>query len=354
MLRIAIGLSFFLVLSCASKVLDDGPAAKDTVEGADAPPKDAGSEGETTLPDTKDPNLPVWDTVEVEECAAKGAGDQSCYFTYRYDPLKCGAKGCSRLMVFFAGAQNSCPQPANESAYLGKIAKMGYAAVCARIYKDSQGSGEFPYHLEAERVDALLLAITEKLKALNAWSGKNLLLTGASDGATAPVIAMARTALDEQAHWKGSNLTGACFFDGIYDIPEALNYLYDNECQLPVSYKQVFSRYCPWTAEKDIDPTTWPEPNSCVTSAVVNDSITELPGDAYAVDHWKLVSCGSSGDPCTIDIIPGGPIEALCTQINNTPGKNCEFKAYNFIAHSTCGRILTNAGACWQWFNALK
>ena len=350
-----------LSLGCASKASgnnssDDIAQSSDTSKIDDlAPAQDELSVPLTDLFEDKvEPNQdPVWESVEVKACSTQGAGTQSCFFTYRYDPLKCGSAGCSRLMVYFAGGLNTCPDPANESAYLGKIAKMGFVTVCARIYEDSKGSAEFPYHLEAERVDALLLAITSHPKIQSAWSGKHLLLTGVSHGATAPVTAMARTALDSQTHWRGTGVTGACFLDGIYDLPKLMNFLYDNQCKAPVSYERIYTRYCPWTAGNSQDPSSWPKPESCVVSGVINDSITEVPGSEYAVDHWKLIECGSAADPCTADIIPAEPIESLCSQIDGEPGKSCEYKSFKSANHITCGSTLTNAGACWQWFNAL-
>ena len=354
----SLSLVLWLISGCASKVADnDNVAPENTpdvpeIHDTTTPQTDLPiTEEDVSNPDVGTPKTSIWDTIEVTDCVNKGAGTQSCFFTYRYDAPKCGSKGCSRLMVFFSGGLMSCPDPADDSAYLGKIAKLGFVSVCARLYEDSQGAGAFPYHLEAERVDAVLLAISQHKDIQSAWTGEHLLLTGASHGATAPVAAMARTALEEQPHWKGSGVTGACFFDGIYDIPQFMTLLHENKCNAPVSYERTYSRYCTWPNPSG--PEEWPEPASCMTSGVINDSITELPGSVYAVDHWKMIECGSAAAPCTGDIVPAKPIEAVCAQIDSEAGKECEYKSYASVSHVTCGRSLTNAGACWQWFNAL-
>ncbi len=80
----------------------------------------------------------------------------------------------------------TCPDPADDSSYLGKLSSLGYVTVCARLYENADGSAEFPYFEEAGRVDVLMESITSDKAISEAWSGDYLLITGGSHGATAP------------------------------------------------------------------------------------------------------------------------------------------------------------------------
>ncbi len=303
-------------------------------------------------PEGKDTKIedPSQGAHEVKACQGPAGVEQSCFWTHRYDPDKC-KNGCSKLVIYYAGGVMNCPDPADETSYLGKYSGFGYVAVCARLFQDPAGAAKLPYTLEAERVDMLLQDITSNPIIQSAWTGQHLLVTGASHGATAPVTAMFRTALDEKPYWKGDKLTAACFLDGTYDISETLQFLHKNECKAPVSYERIYSRYCQWTG--GAEPDSWPLPNTCTAPEVDLDTVVNADPSELSIKHWKLVECGSEMAPCTDDVFPKAPIETLCSNIDGSQDKSCEYKSYKNSSHATCGITLTNYGVCRQWFGEL-
>lgn len=60
---------------------------------------------------------------------------------------------------------------------------------------------------------------------------------------------MARTALDDQAHWHGSRFIAGCLIDGSYDQVATASLLATGAasgaaCTVPVSYQRRPERYC--------------------------------------------------------------------------------------------------------------
>lgn len=63
------------------------------------------------------------------------------------------------------------------------------------------------------------------------------------------------------------------------------------------------------------------------------DSITGVPPGAVAVKPWKLIECGSALDPCTKDILPKAPIDALCNAIDASPDPTCVLDPMPYASH---------------------
>ena len=160
----------------------------------------------------------------VSECTSpqsnNGTGTEPCLWTYQLDPQKCANRGCSKLVIYFAGGQMTCPVQGSTS-YLAMFANDGYVAVCAMLFTttDSAGSAGYPYSQESARVNLLVQNITSNPIIKAAWDGTKLLFSGVSHGSTATVIAMANTGYDATPSWQGSKFTGACFYDGFTTLP---------------------------------------------------------------------------------------------------------------------------------------
>jgi hypothetical protein len=186
--------------------------------------------------------LPAKTTRSIASCSALATGTETCGFEIQLDPSKCANRGCKKLAVFFAGGQQTCTASIAQ-AYVAD----GYVAVCALLFQTSTATGLYPYAAEATRADEIMKAIASDPVVRAAWSGQALLITGVSHGATAPVIAMARTTYDNSTAWQGATKTGACFFDGIYNITALDNHLGTGNagapCTTPLSHSRIVGRY---------------------------------------------------------------------------------------------------------------
>jgi len=301
--------------------------------------------------------LPFAGDRKIAECAANGTGNEACAWRYIYD-AKCADSKCPNLVVYFSGGQMSCPDPeASPNSYLGRYSSKGYVAVCAKIFDSSDSSGDFPMNREATRVDLLMKAITSDPAIKQGWSGERLLISGTSHGATAPVIAMARTNLDESASWKGTKVTAACFFDGIYHAKNFMELNSNAKNTNPVGkscplYERAYGRYCPWTGNLNI-PATWPHPNTCQNEDTVKDTITNVNPSNFAIKHWKLIECGSALDFCSADLVPAAPINYLCNRIAGTAEHSCAFASFPAKSHLMCGADIESMDSCRTWFDGI-
>jgi hypothetical protein len=293
--------------------------------------------------------------VRTVDCSALGTGGEACSYTFAFDPTTCANRGCKRLVIYFSGGQESCPDPGRGNSYLAYYRERGYVAVCAMAFQTSTGSGQFPRHKEAARFDALVRGIAADPAIQGAWSGEHLLLSGVSHGGSGPVVAMATTAFDDQPSWRGSKYTGACFYDGTYDVPGLLQFHASNQCRTigsVVPYERTYSRYCAWPARAGGNlPATWPAPATCANADTMADTVASASVDAFAIHDWKLVECGSALDPCLQDVLPAPAIAALCARIAATPGYSCAPESFPNIGHIACGIEASSIGSCHAWFD---
>jgi hypothetical protein len=232
---------------------------------------------------------------------------------------------------------------------LAGYASHGYAAVCINYFDTPTGSGMVPYVDEAERLDVAVREATTGPWARAYWTGADLLLEGISHGATAPVILMARTSLDDQPHWRGTHYTAGCFFDGIYDPRATFDLLATGAvggrpCESPVSYQRGLERYCgPGATDATCDLDALP--------AVAEDTITAAPAGNFAVRDFQLFECGSNLRPCLGDIVAGAPIAALCSNLAADAAHSCTFRSLPNDSHLTCHA--DHYDACRTWFEGL-
>ena len=298
--------------------------------------------------------------VRVEACSSLGTGPEPCFYTFAYDPAACPDGRCARLLVYFSGGQESCPDLDPPGGYLAHYSAAGYVAVCARDFETGDGSGTFPRHLEASRLDALVRAITSDPDIARGWTGEDLLFSGVSHGASGPMIAIAQGDAARADLWRGSRYTAACFYDGTYDAPGLLRTLHDEECggTAILSYRRAYERYCAWPSSAGLLPASWPDPASCDTADTRADTLVGAPFSAFLHD-FALVECGSGlTDFCgallrplqPADVLPGAPIERLCSEIQASPGYTCELVSRPDTGHVQCSLDAASADDCNAWF----
>ena len=283
----------------------------------------------------------------VEGCRGETGLDEHCLLVQ--NASACSAARCDKLVVVFSGGEMGCESGPGYGDVLSGYAAAGYAAVCINYFESSVGSAVAPYVDEATRIDIAVREATTGGWAQAYWSGSELLFEGISHGATAPVILMARTRLDEQPHWQGIRLTAGCFFDGSYDQAATASLLATGAlggaaCETPVSYQRWLERYCGAGA-------TAAGCNLATEPKAVDDTITSVLPATFNVRDFKLIECGSNLRPCLGDIIPAAPIEALCSRIDASPTHACSYETLPADGHLTCHA--SSYATCQRWFEAL-
>jgi len=295
--------------------------------------------------------------VEVPSCGGLNESAETCEVHYRYDASRCtrGAP-CTKLALFFAGGDQNCAAASYRNVVSAYV-DAGYVAACLEIFETSVATGLVPYAQEAERVDRVLRAALDLLRG--PWSGEHLLVTGISHGATAPVIAAARTTLDDA--WHGTGRTAACFYDGVYDIgaldafvgtsggdggPCGALTILPHERAVGRYYGAAGPLLHACTNQKCFcDPRHAP--------AMDTDTIVTVSPRELAIKTWKLIECGSAMAACNQDVIPGAPVAALCTQIRtgSADGYSCDYDSMPSDSHLRCHE--TGVSKCLSWFDAL-
>jgi hypothetical protein len=294
-----------------------------------------------------EPVPPAQGTIVLDACRGETGVDEDC--TLVTDASACVDAKCSKLVVVFSGGEMGCLSGQGYANVIAGYADRGYAAVCINYFETSEGSAVAPYVDEASRIDLAVREATSGAWAQAYWTGEDLLLEGISHGATAPVILMARTELDEAAHWRGSHFTAGCFFDGIYDTLATADLLDSGAvggkpCSAPVSFDRVLERYCgPGATAESCDLAT--------NAKAQEDTITGVDTDAFAIRDFALFECGSDLPACVGDIVPGAPIESLCQNIEASPTHTCAFEGLPKDSHLTCHR--DHYDACRVWFEGL-
>jgi hypothetical protein len=338
--RWLLALSWSIVAGCGSS-----PDASDA--GVEPAPPDAREATDAALPEVGSDSgsaPPANGQVVLDACLGQTGIDERC--TLVTNASACTETKCSRLVVVFSGGEMGCVTGRGYAEVLAGYASHGYAAVCINYFDTSMGSGEAPYNDEAERLDVAVREATTGAWARTYWTGEDLLLQGISHGATAPVILMARTDLDEQPHWQGSHFTAGCFFDGAYDQVATASLLATGArgggpCTMPVSYTRWIERYCGEGETCDL----------ATDAEAREDTITEVSPDSFAVRDFRLFECGSALAACSGDIVAGPPVEALCRQLESSPTHTCVFESLPSDSHLSCHA--NRYDACRTWFEGL-
>jgi len=290
---------------------------------------------------------PASGQVVIDACLGQTGIAERC--TLVTNASACGAARCEKLVLVFSGGEMGCVTGTGYSNVLAGYAARGYAAVCINYFDTPEGSGSASYVDEAARLDLAVREATTGPWARAYWTGRDLLIQGISHGATAPVILMARTTLDEQPHWRGSHFTAGCFFDGSYDPVATAELLRTGEsdgspCTSPVSYERGLERYCgDGATEATCDLTT--------NAKAQEDTIVAAAASSFAIADFQLFECGSARPACLGDIIPAAPIEALCQNLDADPTHSC-----TFVALPSDGHLLCHAkeyDRCRTWFEQI-
>lgn len=283
----------------------------------------------------------------VSQCEGINGSDLPCYWRYQYNDSVCGmGNPCNKLVIYFSGGGMVCDDGFQESTHythenLTQYVNDGYIGVCANIFLDKF---QVPYLAEANRIDLIMQSIQSSPDIHHLWTGDELLFSGISHGATAPVLAMAKTDFDTEPDWKGNTKTAACFVDGVHDVQAANAYFLDYPIQCRAVRQSVicdryFSGDC---ANFDASDANY-----------LADTVGAVSQDNLEIKNWKLVECGSNLPGCLgdSDWIPADPIINLCNHINAGGNHTCEIDAIPEEGHLTCGR--TAANLCRNWFNLL-
>lgn len=330
-LGLSISLGWLALSSCAGP----GPMPSDG-GGVDAGFADGGA-----------PPPPPNGQLVLDACLGQTGIAERC--TLVTNASACTGAKCSKLVVVFSGGEMGCVTGAGYNGVLAGYADRGYAAVCINYFDTSAGSGASPYVDEAARIDLAVREATTGAWARAYWTGRDLLLEGISHGATAPVILMARTALDDQPHWHGTHFTAGCFFDGAYDQAATADLLATGgaggrPCTIPVSYTRWLERYCGAGA-------TGATCNLSTDTRAQDDSITGVLPSLFSIRDFKMFECGSALNACSGDIVAGQPIQTLCQRLDLSPTHSCAFSSLPTDGHLTCHA--NQYDACRTWFESI-
>lgn len=314
---------------------DAGPADASATDSGFSPnpPLDAG--GVVSPP-------PPLGQIDIDACIGETGVDEKCVLVT--NASACVNEKCSKLVVVFSGGDMGCIDREGYQTVLAGYASHGYAAVCINYFETETGSAQKPYVDEASRIDLALRHATAGAWAQAYWTGENLLLEGISHGATAPVTLMARTALELQSHWQGTNLSAGCFFDGIYDPIATSELLLTGGLGCGLLYNRLLKRYCgPAATASNCDLAS--------EEKVQEDTITNVLPLRFGLEHFKMFECGSALSPCFADLTPAEPIEVLCTRLDASPSRSCDYVSLPTDSHLTCHA--THYDSCRTWFEDL-
>ena len=327
--------------------LADSDAAPETTPdiAPDIPPAEVVSQ----------PVADTWQAVDLPNCEGIGPGSEACHYRLLWRPAACAGGACSRLLVYWAGGEQSCAAGAYDPL-LEKWADSGVLVACAQPFTTSDEAGRYPYADELERMDLLTRKI--RAHANTAWDGRYLIIGGVSHGATAPLAAIAksRAFATRPGVWTGRDGTAVILFDGISD-----------PARLEASIGLSSSAGCaPWHARFvgrygakaplvhdcgndacycagggsgwDIDTTVigqtagpnWPaSPYTCADIAAPDQKV-----------QYRVVSCGGgAAEPCSAlgDIIPDDQQTRLVDALATCPEVAITYYDHPGCAHSLCG-----------------
>ena len=68
----------------------------------------------------------------------------------------------------------------------------------------------------------------------------------------------------------------------------------------------------------------------------------------FAIQDFKMFERGSALPACTGDIIPGPPVQALCSRLDASPSHACSFTSLPTAGHLTCHA--NHHDQCRTWF----
>ncbi len=295
-------------------------------------------------------SAPYRETHYVKECRPLDSVGESCVWNVVADASKCPDGKCSKLVLFFNGADMNCDrlkgfQKKRLGHLMDRYSRNGYVAVTACLYETLKGANALTMGEQIGRVGTLYESVTTDPEVQRHWNGEHILVAGVSIGASTPVVALIRSRFGLKEPGK----VAACFHDGVYDIYAMDKFLWENRSSCNTSRNQsICKRYAD---KKRCDyPLTQ-------TTETEFDSVGLTPLQGLPVDDWKLIECGSRhpGGKCALrggDWVPAAPIEAFCRRIAAEPDHRCEFASQPLDSHLACAFGDQGIDNCRLWFDA--
>ncbi|MCK6551423.1 hypothetical protein L6R52_36645 [Myxococcota bacterium] len=363
----------------------DGGARPDAPSSLDAA-LDAGVALDAST--TVDAAAGVIDTgrVYLDACAAlpapcTGSTDPtcgSCEYRLLVDARRCTPETpCDELVVHFAAM--GCDRGPMEQT----VAR--HPEILAACVQPLSPGELLPSSIGAPEREEVVLPAVLALARRSGWSGRELLFSGCSAGASRYPVVAARHAND--AAWTGSAKTAVCMSDGVVSVVEQEDFVGAQASTSPscrARHARIARAYttasptaghaCSGSpnAQCACDPghvaRTWA--GSCAATGgdcVRFDTIVAraaggfdfVPGvtaESFAVRHWKLVSEGSASANtsarCEDDVVGEDPFRGLCELLDADAEHTCTFATFPDDAH--CARYAQSFDdVCITWFRAL-
>ena len=279
----------------------------------------------------------------------------------------CPGQPCDRLVVYWAGGNQTCDDVDNNNVgafdpLLGNFVDRGFIAACAQPYTTDGEGGAYPFHMEWDRMHLLMQRL--RSETADIWDGSHLLISGASHGGTAPMVAIAnnRALRDYASVWSGSTHTAIVMYDGISN-PRTLEEWAGNQlvgsncgifhsrwvgrygdgapllhsCSNDACYCSTPAHAADWVLDTvtpgSIDPTSPFTCNDFIQDSTMTQyrfvSCSGIPGAA---------ACGSLGG----DIVPDEQQSTLYDALKNCKGITASYARYD-CPHILCGGFDTIA-----------
>lgn len=307
-----------------------------------------------------------------------------CQYRIRFDGERCSPEApCDDLVLFWAFMVCDGPKMQELLDRLRKDHPRFVTACVQPLYPGEM----LPLSLGApERENEVVSALFSALRSgpTGVWTGKNLLMTGCSHGASRYPVVAAR--YPDDGKWMGTQKTAACMSEGGVSIPLQDQFigqmLGSGGPSCPFRHRRMIEAYTSSTVtaahacsaspggQCACDPAhaSLPYPGDCADGdCVAFDSIVRLSGSEFvlsdgvtpadfAIKDWRLVSEGSSfrdtPQRCERDVVPEGPYKALCSALAAAPGHSCSFVSFPDADH--CSTYLQDIGPlCADWFSTL-
>ncbi|MBU1236786.1 MAG: hypothetical protein KJ634_12330 [Gammaproteobacteria bacterium] len=296
--------------------------------------------------------------VALSQCDGLGPGTEDCHFRIVTNAGQCCAeKPCDRLVVYWAGGNQTC-ETGDMDALLKGYADRGFVAACAQPYTTENEGGMYPYHLEFDRMNNLMQKL--RIDVATLWTGDKLATAGTSHGGTAPLVIAASAKVFKQHAdvWMGKTHTAMLLYDGISN-PKTLEEWAGSQSGCGLFHQRYVGRY------GDGSPLTHDCGNGacyCSNPAHASDWVkdtvvigaTEPPSPYTCADFapdsgavlYRFASCsGASGaSPCGIlgDIVPDEQQEAPYQALTSCSGVVANYAKYPTCAHLLCGGFTTS------------
>jgi hypothetical protein len=292
--------------------------------------------------------------MAIATCDGLAPGSEDCHYRLVYDQAQCCPEApCDRLLVFWAGGNQTCDDGEAFDPILEGYADHGFVTACAQPYTSEQEGGRHPYHTEVARMQRVMEAVRSDVGAL--WTGDKLLVGGTSHGGTAPLVVIASTdAFDARPDvWTGATHTAVMLNDGISN-PRTLEEWTGATSGCGLFHQRFVGRYHGGTGpllhscnngqcycaglsdvsdwEKDTVVIGAQDPTSPYACADFEQTGKIIP--------YRFAACsGGTAQPCGLlgDIIPDAQQEEAYKALSTCSGVDATYQHYPNCSHIACG-----------------